>query len=123
MTGTHCWLVRIILMRTSIVHHNPQPLLHTLLFFAMPSKAAKNWGHAPSRLGYAPLVDGDNDDYNDGEEFDGEGETPEERVTILFCIFRDFYPPPTLIGCALTVLCWGEGRAHGGCHGRVQRQQ
>jgi hypothetical protein len=30
-----------------------------------------------------PLADGDNDDYNDGEEDDGEGGNPEERAMIL----------------------------------------
>ncbi len=37
-----------------IIHHNPQPSSHTLPISAMPSKATKNWGHTPSRLGYAP---------------------------------------------------------------------
>jgi hypothetical protein len=41
-----------------------------------------------------PLANGDNDDYNDGEEDDGKVETPEERVRILYCIFRDFCCPP-----------------------------
>ncbi len=45
-----------------------------------------------------PLADSDNDDYNDGEEDDGEGETPEERMTILLCIFQDFCCPPRRSG-------------------------
>ena len=67
-----------------------------------------------------PLADGNNDDYDDGEEDDGEGETPEERTTILLCVFRDFCHPPPSIGCALTALFWGERHAHEGCHGRFR---
>jgi hypothetical protein len=46
-----------------------------------------------------PLADGNNNDYEDGEQEDyGEGETPEECTTMLHCIFRDFCCPPQLIG-------------------------
>jgi hypothetical protein len=59
-----------------------------------------------------PLVaDCDNNDYDSGEEEDGEGETPEEHAKILHCIFRDFCRPPPSIGWALTALCRGERRA------------
>ncbi len=34
-----------------------------------------------------PLADGDNNNYNDGEEDDCEGGTPEECVMILLCVF------------------------------------
>ncbi len=45
-----------------------------------------------------PLSDGDNDDYDDGDEDKGEGETSEERATILLCVFRDFCRPPRRSG-------------------------
>ncbi len=67
------------------------------------------------------LADGDNDDYDDSEEDDDEGETPEERATILLCVFRDFCRPPPSIGCALTALHRWERRARGGCYGGVRR--
>jgi hypothetical protein len=53
-----------------------------------------------------PLADGDNNNYDDGEEDDGEGETPVEHAMILLCVFQDFCCPPPSIGCALTVVCW-----------------
>ncbi len=56
-------------------------------------------------VGYAPLANGDNDDYGNGEEDDDEEETPEVRTTILHCVFWDFCRPPPQIRCALTVLC------------------
>ncbi len=45
-----------------------------------------------------PLADDDKDDYEDGEEDNGKGGTPEERATILHCIFWDFYCLPPSIG-------------------------
>jgi hypothetical protein len=67
-----------------------------------------------------PLAECDNDNYDDGKEDDGKGETPEERAKILHCIFRDFYCPPPLFGWVLTALRQGERLVRGGCHGRVQ---
>ncbi len=66
-----------------------------------------------------PLANGDNDDYEGSEEEDGKGETPEERVMILHCVFRDFCRPPPSIGSALSALRWGGQRARGGYNGRV----
>ncbi len=45
------------IMRSRAVHHTPQPttiIPHSPHFPPMPSKATKNWGHTPLRLGYAP---------------------------------------------------------------------
>jgi hypothetical protein len=60
-----------------------------------------------------PLADGNNDDYDNGEEVDGKGETPEEHATILHCIFRDFCRPPPLIGWALSALGRGSNALTG----------
>ncbi len=69
------------------------------------------------------LADGDNDDYDDGEEDNDKGETSEMRATILHCVFRDFCRPPPSIGCALTALLrWGEQQSRRGCHGGVGRR-
>ncbi len=60
-----------------------------------------------------PLVaDCDNDDYDSGEEDDGEGETPEERArSCTASSGMDFFRPPPSIGWALTALRRGERRA------------
>ncbi len=70
-----------------------------------------------------PLADCNNDDYDDGEEDDGEGETPDERAKILHCVFQDFCRFPPSIGWALTALRRGERRARGGYHGGVLRRR
>ncbi len=67
-----------------------------------------------------PLADSDNNYYNDGEEDNGKGETPEEHTTILHCVFQDFCRLPLSTGWALSALRRLERCARGGCHGGVQ---
>jgi hypothetical protein len=65
------------------------------------------------------LANSNNDNYDDAEEENGKGETPEECVTILHCVFQDFCYPPPSIGWALSALRLGVQRARGGYHGGV----
>ncbi len=98
--GTHCWLLRIMPARACaaglrIIHHNPQPSSHTLPISANAIQGNQKLGaHSIAPRLCPPLADGDNDDYDNGEEDNGKGETLEECATILHCIFREFCCPP-----------------------------
>jgi hypothetical protein len=87
-----------------IIHHNPQPSYHPTLspFLPCHPRQPKTGGTLHRALAIPPLVaDCDNDDYDSGEADNGKGETPEEHVKILHCIFRDgllLSPPVNWVG-------------------------